>query len=48
MNRPNRYIARDALSLSPEISFDQLKECYKDKDWMCDRLTKLETHLRIL
>ena len=48
MNRPNRYIARDALSLSPEISFDQLKECYKDKDWMCDRLTTLETHLRIL
>ena len=28
MNRPNRYIARDALSLSPEISFDQLKEYY--------------------
>ena len=48
MNRPNRYIARDALSLSPEISFDQLKEHYKDKDWMCDRLTTLETHLRIL
>ena len=48
MNRPNRYIARDALSLSPEISFDQLKEYYKDKDWMCDRLTTLETHLRIL
>lgn len=48
MNRPNRYIARDALSLSPEISFDQLKEHYKDKDWMCDRLTTLETHLWIL
>lgn len=48
MNRPNRYISRDALSLSPEISFDQLKEFYKDKDWMCDRITTLETHLRIL
>lgn len=48
MNRPNRYIARDAESLSPVISFDQLKDFYKDKDWMCDRLTTLETHLRIL
>lgn len=48
MNRPNRYISRDAVSLSPVISFEQLKEFYKDKDWMCDRLTTLETHLRIL
>ena len=48
MNRPNRYISRDAVSLSPVISFDQLKDFYKDKDWMCDRLTTLETHLRIL
>ena len=48
MNRPNRYIARDAVSLSPVISFDQLKDFYKDKDWMCDRLTTFETHLRIL
>lgn len=48
MNRPNRYISREALSLSPEISFEQLKEFYKDKDWMCDRITTLETHLRIL
>ena len=48
MNRPNRYISRDAVSLSPVISFEQLKDFYKDKDWMCDRLTILETHLRIL
>ena len=48
MNRPNRYISRDAVSLSPVISFEQLKDFYKDKDWMCDRLTTLETHLRIL
>lgn len=25
MNRPNRYISRDAVSLSPVISFEQLK-----------------------
>lgn len=48
MNRPNRYISRDAVSLSPVLSFEQLKEFYKDKDWMCDRITTLETHLRIL
>ena len=48
MNRPNRYISRDALSLSPVVDFEDLKEFYKDKDWMCDRITTLETHLRVL
>ena len=48
MNRPNRYISRDALSLSPIVDFEELKEFYKDKDWMCDRITTLETHLRVL
>lgn len=47
MNRPNRYISRDALKNS-KISFHDLREYYKDKDWMCDRITTLETHLRIL
>ena len=31
MNRPNRYISRDALSLSSVVSFEELKEFYKDK-----------------
>ncbi len=48
MNRPNRYISSDALSLSSVVSFEELKEFYKDKDWMCDRITTLETHLRVL
>ncbi|MDO4305511.1 MAG: ATP-dependent helicase [Eubacteriales bacterium] len=47
MNRPNRYISRDALT-EPEISFPAMREYYKEKDWMCDRITTLETHLRIL
>lgn len=47
MNRPNRYIARDALT-KQKIDFGELKEFYRDKDWMCDRITTLETHLRIL
>ncbi|MDD7219416.1 MAG: ATP-dependent helicase [Clostridia bacterium] len=47
MNRPNRYISREALTDST-ISFSKLREYYKDKDWMCDRITTLETHLKIL
>jgi DNA helicase-2/ATP-dependent DNA helicase PcrA len=47
MNRPRRYIARELLT-SSTVSFEALKEAYKDKDWMCDRITTLETHLRIL
>ena len=33
MNRPNRYIARDALTQTT-ISFSALRDFYKDKDWM--------------
>ncbi|MDO5135838.1 MAG: ATP-dependent helicase [Eubacteriales bacterium] len=47
MNRPNRYISREALS-DASVDFGRLKEYYRDKDWMCDRITTLETHLRIL
>lgn len=47
MNRPNRYIARDSLTDS-RVNFDALREVYREKDWMCDRITTLETHLRIL
>ena len=47
MNRPNRYIAREALT-EKNIDFKVLGEFYKDKDWMGDRITTLETHLRIL
>lgn len=47
MNRPNRYLSREALT-EREVSFSGLREYYKDKDWMCDRITTLETHLRIL
>lgn len=48
MNRPNRYIAREALRAGSEISFQQLKEFYREKDWMCDRIDTMETHLRIV
>ena len=32
----------------PNVDFKALEEFYKDKDWMCDRITTMETHLRIL
>lgn len=47
MNRPNRYISREAVTDS-QVNFSALREYYRDKDWMCDRITTLETHLRIL
>lgn len=47
MNRPNRYISRESLT-DTQISFEKLRKFYKEKDWMCDRITTLETHLRIL
>ena len=47
MNRPNRYLSREALAKT-QVDFDSLREFYRDKDWMCDRITTLETHLRIL
>ncbi len=47
MNRPNRYIARESLT-DTTLSFDKLREFYKERDWMCDRITTLETQLLIL
>lgn len=71
MNRPKRYISREAVALSSRnhsavsmeipqsgasfaqgdsqrISFDALKAFYQDKDWMQDRLIRLEADLRLL
>ncbi len=48
MNRPKRYISREALAGEAQVSFQRLKEYYRDKDWMQDRIATLETHLKIL
>lgn len=45
MNRPKRYIGRDSLN-SPQVSFDALKDFYRDKDWMVERIENLEYDLR--
>lgn len=47
MNRPNRYIARESLT-GTQVDFEELKRSYGEKDWICDRITTLQTHLRIL
>ncbi len=47
MNKPNRYISRDAVS-EAEVSFDKLEKYYFDKEWMLDRIGKLEYDLQML
>ena len=44
MNRPNRYIKREA-AYEKEISFEQLYQYYEGKDWMCERLELFEAQL---
>ncbi|MBQ9765373.1 MAG: ATP-dependent helicase [Lachnospiraceae bacterium] len=46
MNKPKRYIARDYIE--QEISFDKLKNLYADKDWMYDRIDRLEYDIRVM
>lgn len=46
-NRPKRYLSRDVLQDS-EISFLALRRAYEDKDWMLDRLDKLESDLTVI
>lgn len=47
MNRPNRYISRDALE-DATVSFENLRWFYEGKDWMCDRIDKMEEDLSAL
>ena len=47
MNRPKRYIARDCID-SPVVSFETLRTYHEGKDWMVDRIDRMETDLRIL
>ncbi len=47
MNRPNRYLSREAC-YEKEVSFETLYKYYEGKDWMCERIEQLEHHLRML
>lgn len=46
-NRPKRYLSRDCFS-SPQMEFHKIREFYQDKDWMIERINKLEYDLELM
>jgi DNA helicase-2/ATP-dependent DNA helicase PcrA len=47
INRPKRYVNRECVD-QQEITFSQMKEYYHDKQWMIERISKLEYDLSLL
>lgn len=47
MNRPNRYISREAL-YEKEVPFEILYQYYEEKEWMCDRIEKFEHDIKMM
>lgn len=47
INRPKRYIHREALS-EQNITMNLLRGYYKNKDWMIDRIDRMEYELKML
>lgn len=47
INRPKRYIGRETLD-EPQISFEKLLMYYEDKQWMQERIEKLEYDIKLL
>ena len=47
MNRPKRYLSRDALE-SSQVSFERLRCLYEDKAWMVERIDQLEEDLQLI
>ena len=47
MNRPNRYLSRDAFE-TPEVSFGAVKSFYQDREWMEERVWNLESDLNTI
>ena len=47
MNRPNRYLSREAF-YEKEVPFEILYQFYEGKEWMCDRLEKFEYDLKMM
>lgn len=48
MNRPKRYLGRDCVSGSAQVSFEELRKFYFDKDWMQDRIDQFEWDLKMM
>lgn len=47
INRPKRYVRRECFS-EPIVDFLDLRKYYGDKDWMLDRIDKLEYDLKFM
>lgn len=47
MNCPKRYISRESLE-SPQVSFEDLKRFYCDKEWMLDRIDQFEWDMKMM
>lgn len=47
INRPKRYIHREALS-EQEITMNLLRSYYMEKDWMIDRIDRMEYEFKML
>lgn len=47
INRPNRYISRDALEGNP-VNWELVKSFYQDRGWMVERIEQLEYDLRMI
>ncbi len=46
-NRPKRYLSRECFG-DPQVEFIKLREYYGDKEWMLDRIDKLEYDLELM
>ena len=47
MNRPKRYIGRDSLP-GREVSFEEIRKHYCDKEWMMERIDQFEWDVKML
>lgn len=47
MNRPKRYLGRDSVPGS-QVSFEDMRKFYCDKDWMIDRIDQFEWDVKML
>lgn len=47
MNKPKRYISRDSLA-GMEIDLEELKNQYKDREWMVERISRLQYDLDMI
>jgi DNA helicase-2/ATP-dependent DNA helicase PcrA len=46
-NKPNRYLARKSF-IDSEVSFESLYQQYEERQWMWERIEKLEHDLKVL